>query len=376
MNRKKLGFGLMRLPLLDPADTAKIDCKTLCEMVDKYMSAGFNYFDTAYPYHNNGNSELAFCECVAKRYPRDSYTITDKLTPFFVNRREDLEGYFSGQLERCGVDYLDYYLLHAVDREILEKAERIGAFEFMKKKKEEGKIRHIGFSFHDSAQVLNEILTNHPEMEYVQLQINYADWENFEVQSRACYETAVRHKKNILVMEPVKGGLLANIPREAELLFKEAEPEMSVASWAVRFASSLDNVVMVLSGMSNIEQVEDNLSYMRDFKPLTDEEKQLVMNVADIIKSKESIACTGCRYCVDDCPQKIGIPDYFRLMNEISKFGEGQIESAKQHYAYCTGSAGMGKASSCIKCGRCEKHCPQHLSIRKYLEDTVKVFEA
>ena len=376
MNTKKLGFGLMRLPLNDPADAAKVDYDTLCKMADRYMEAGFNYFDTANPYHGGGNSETAFRECIAKRYPRDSYTITNKLTFFIVQKAEELEPFFAGQLERCGVDYFDYYLLHSMNKDYLELAEKIGAFDFVQKKKAEGKIKHIGFSFHDTADVLEDFLTRHPEMEYVQLQLNYADWENVEVQSRKNYETAVRHGKQILVMEPVKGGLLSNVPPEAEKLLKDAELDMSVASWAIRYVASLPNVAMVLSGMSSMEQMEDNLSYMADFKPLTDSEKQLVEKVAEIIVSRESIACTGCRYCVDGCPQKIGIPDYFKLMNDISKFGERQIPMSKSYYSHYTGTLGMGKASACVKCGQCESKCPQHLPIIKYLEDTAEVLES
>lgn len=375
MNTKKLGFGLMRLPLTDSADATKVDYDTLCKMADRYMAAGFNYFDTAVPYHGGGNSEIAFRECVAKRYPRDSYTLTDKLSFFIIQRAEEMEGFFQSQLERCGVEYFDYYLLHSMNKDYLKLAEEIGAFEFVAQKKAEGKIRHIGFSFHDKADVLDEFLTRHPEMEYVQLQLNYADWENFDVQSRRCYEVAVKHHKPVLVMEPIKGGLLANVPAEAERLLKEAEPNLSVASWAVRYVASLENVVMVLSGMSNMEQMEDNLSYMTDFKPLTKQEIQLVEKVAQIILSRENIACTGCRYCVDGCPQKIGIPDYFKLMNDISKFGEQQIPAAKNYYNHFTGNLGMGKASSCIKCGQCEQHCPQHLTIMKYLEETAGILE-
>lgn len=375
MNAKRLGFGLMRLPLIDPTDATKVDYDELCKMADRYMEAGFNYFDTAFPYHGGGNSEIAFRECVAKRFPRDAYTITDKLSFFVVQKAEDMEGFFAGQLERCGVEYFDYYLLHSMNKAYLELAERIGAFEFVARKKEEGKIRHIGFSFHDSADVLDEFLTRHPEMEYVQLQLNYVDWDNFEVQSRKCYETAVKHGKQVFVMEPVKGGLLANVPEEAERLLKEVEPDMSVASWAIRYVASLENVAMVLSGMTHVEQMEDNLSYMADFKPLTDSEVKLVEQVAEIIVSKESIACTGCRYCVDGCPQKIGIPDFFKLMNDISKFGERQVQLSKNYYNHYTGTLGMGKASSCEKCGQCEEHCPQHLSITKYLEDVAAALE-
>ncbi len=376
MNTKKLGFGLMRLPLNDPADVTKVDYDTLCKMADRYMEAGFNYFDTANPYHGGGNSEIAFRECIAKRYPRDSYTITNKLSFFIVQKAEELEPFFAGQLERCGVDYFDYYLLHSMNKDYLELAEKIGAFDFVQKKKAEGKIKHIGFSFHDTADVLEDFLTRHPEMEYVQLQLNYADWENVEVQSRKNYETAVRHGKQILVMEPVKGGLLSNVPPEAEKLLKDAEPDMSVASWAIRYVASLPNVAMVLSGMSSMEQMEDNLSYMSGFKPLTESEKQMVEKVAEIIVSRENIACTGCRYCVDGCPKKIGIPDFFKLMNDISKFGDRQIQMSKNYYNHYTGTLGMGKASACVKCGQCESKCPQHLPIIKYLEDTAEMLES
>lgn len=375
MNPKKLGFGLMRLPLLDANDSTKIDYDTVCKMADRYMEAGFNYFDTAYPYHGGGNSEIAFRECVAKRFPRESYTLTDKLTFSFVKEADQLESFFAGQLERCGVEYFDYYLLHAMNKNYLEQAERIGAFEFVQQKKAEGKIKHVGFSFHDSAEVLEDFLTRHPEMEYVQLQLNYADWENNDVQSRACYETAVRHGKPVLVMEPVKGGLLVNIPEEAQALLKEAEPQLSIASWAVRFAASLPNVAMVLSGMSNLEQMEDNLSYMKDFKPLSDSEKQLIDKVAEIILSKEKIPCTSCRYCVDGCPMQIAIPDYFKLMNDISKFGDSYLPRAKQSYQRSTGTLGKGKASACLHCGQCEAQCPQHLPITKFLEDVAETLE-
>ena len=375
MNEKKLGFGLMRLPLLDPADASKIDYETLRKMVDQYIGEGFNYFDTAFPYHSSGNSEIAFRECVAKRYPRDAYTITDKLSFFVVQKAEEMEDFFAGQLERCGVEYFDYYLLHSMNKEYLELAEKIGAFNFVRKKQAERKIRHIGFSFHDKADVLDEILTRHPEMEYVQLQLNYADWESNDVQSRLCYETAVRHGKQVIVMEPVKGGLLVNIPEEAKTLLKESAPEASLASWAIRFAASLPNVAMVLSGMSNMEQMENNLSFMNNFLPLTEEERQIIQQVTEIILSKETIACTGCRYCVDGCPQKIAIPDYFKLMNDINKFGEPQVEKAKMYYSHYTGNMGLGKASACIQCGQCEGHCPQHLPIIKYLENVAATLE-
>lgn len=376
MDKKKLGFGLMRLPVKTNAEgVSSVDYERVCQMADVFLEKGYTYFDTAAPYHN-GESEIALRECVVKRHPREAFTVTDKLSLFMIKKKEDIPGFFEAQLEHCGVEYFDYYLLHAVSKEIYQKAEEMQAFEFMVQKKEEGKLKHIGFSFHDSADLLDEILTKHPEMEYVQLQINYADWEDADVQSRKCYEVCVKHKKPVIVMEPVKGGLLANVPEDAEKLLKSAGPDMSVASWAIRFAASLDNVVMVLSGMSDEAQVADNLSYMGAFEPLTEEERDLVLKTAALIKEKEKIACTACRYCVDDCPKKIAIPDYFKLVNRISMYGESQMQRAKADYTYSIEKEGKGKASDCIKCRRCEGHCPQHLPITTYLEEVAGMFEA
>lgn len=372
MNPKKLGFGLMRLPLTDSADSTSIDHKAVCQMADSFLEAGFTYFDTAAPYHNS-HSETAFRECVAKRYPRNAYTITNKLSLFMVQKAEELENFFAGQLERCGVDYFDYYLLHAMNKDYLDLAEKIGAFDFAAQKKAEGKIKHVGFSFHSSAEVLDEILTKHPEMEYVQLQLNYIDWEDEEVQSRKCYEVCVKHDKPVIVMEPVKGGLLVNIPKEADALLKEADADMSAASFAIRFAASLDHVVMVLSGMSNEEQMRDNISFMKDFKPLTESENQLVLKAAGIIRSRQRIACTACRYCVDGCPKNIAIPDYFKLMNKISQYGETHLPDAKK--AYAQKIRDFGRATDCIHCLQCEKRCPQNLPITKYLEETAITLE-
>ena len=368
---KKLGFGLMRLPVFD-GNSKAIDIETVKKMADRFMENGFTYFDTAAPYHN-GMSENAFKEAVAERYPRDSYTITDKLSLFMINSAEEIPSFFERQLTNLGVDYLDYYLLHSLNRNTFEKAEKFGAFEFAFRKKNEGKIKHVGFSFHDSPEVLDKILTAHPEVEFVQLQINYLDWEDKNIQSRRCYETAVKHGKKILVMEPVKGGALANIPKAAVDLLKSVRPDISVASWAIRFAASLENVYMVLSGMSNIAQVDDNLSFMKDFSPLSDKEKETVMQAADIIRNSIAVPCTSCRYCVDGCPQKIAIPDYFGVYNEFKRFEGSRLWNAKNDYKNI--SKNNGKASDCIKCGLCEKRCPQNISIRKYLEEIAHTFE-
>ncbi len=371
---KKLAFGLMRLPLLDPKDTTSIDHEAVKKMVDRFLDAGFTHFDTAAPYHGKA-SEIALRECVVKRYPRETYTVTNKLSMFSMEKAEEVAPFFDEQLERTGLEYFDFYWLHCLGKDMVKKAEDLGAFDFVLQKKAEGRIKHVGFSFHDTADVLDDILTRHPEMEYVQLQLNYIDWDSDDVQSRKCYEVCVKHGKPVMVMEPVKGGLLANVVDDAAALMKEAAPEMSIASWAIRFAASLDSVVYVLSGMSNLEQVEDNVSYMQDFRPLSQAEQDTIKKAVEAIRSKASISCTACRYCVEGCPQQIAIPDYFRLMNNVYQYGEPMLNRAKGRYTQFTEKDGKGKASACVKCGQCEGHCPQHLPITQYLEDVAKTFE-
>ena len=365
---KKLGFGFMRLPLLDGEDQTNVDMEQLCGMVDSFLEQGFIYFDTAYMYHS-GKSEVALREALVKRYPRDSFLVADKLPTMFLKEKEDMERIFDEQRERCGVEYFDYYLLHCLNKEHYEVAKRLGAFEFAVQKKAEGKAHRIGFSYHDNAELLDKILTEHPEMEFVQLQINYLDWEDANVQSRKCYEVARKHGKDIIVMEPVKGGTLANVPKKAEKLLKELEPEMSVPSWAIRFAAGLEGVICVLSGMSNKAQLADNTSYMSDFKPFGEVQTSAVFKVADIINSSVAIPCTSCRYCVDGCPMNIPIPDYFGLFN--AQMNEEDNQSAE----YNKLSEKHGKASDCIECGQCESQCPQHIEIIKRLKDVAKTFE-
>lgn len=369
---KKLGFGLMRLPLLDPEDHKSVDIEKVKKMADEFLANGFTYFDTAYPYHG-GHSEIAFREAVAKRYPRSAYTITDKLSMFMIRKEEEIPGFFEGQLERLGVDYVDYYWLHGLNKQTYQQAEEMHAFEFIQKKKEEGKIRHIGLSFHDSAAVLEEILTAHPEMEYVQIQLNYLDWDDPAIESRLCYETAARHGKPVIVMEPIKGGSLIQIPEKAKEIFYQAQPHLSLASWAVRFAASPANVMMVLSGMSNEEQIQDNISYMKEFQTLTEKEQKAVKDAADVIRSAAGIPCTACRYCVDTCPKKIAIPDCFAIYNNLKRGGRLAGLTSGMYYENLTRT--HGKASECLKCGKCEKLCPQHLTIRRYLEDVAKTLE-
>lgn len=367
----KLGFGLMRLPTVG-GESAKIDMDAFCAMVDDFLAAGGTYFDTAYPYHS-GMSEIAFREAVVKRYPRDAYTVTDKMPVWLISDREKLPVYFQEQLEKCGVEYFDYYWLHALDAERYNEIQALDMFGFLKEMKAAGKIRHIGFSFHDTAEVLDRILTDHPEAEFVQLQLNYLDWEDSNVQSRACHAVAVRHGRQVIVMEPVKGGALANLTDEAAAPLEALHADGSLASYAIRFAASLENVVMVLSGMSNPAQMDDNLSYMRDFKPLTDAELTAVWQAAEAVRKATTIGCTACRYCVDGCPAGIEIPRLFRLYNELKRFNSYRLQGMRAQYARITGE--HAPASACVGCGQCENACPQHLPVRQWLAKIAEELE-
>lgn len=367
---KKLGFGLMRLPTVAPDKWGEIDVEKSREMIDAYMKEGFNYFDTAYVYHA-GNSEKVFGELVAKRYPRESYILTDKMPVFRIKDKSEYETIFKEQLERCQVEYFDYYFLHSIGKSVYEQIEKDNGFEFIANKKAEGKIRHIGFSFHDDAETLDRILTDHPETELVQLQINYIDWDDNSIQSRKCYEVCLKHGVDVAIMEPLKGGALVDIPEKAKKVLREQNEELSIASWGIRFAASLDRVIIVLSGMSNIQQLCDNMSYMKDFKPLTKEETDAVFKAADIIKNTVAIPCTACRYCVEDCPQKIAIPEYFAIYNNQKQFG--LVPGLRTTFRNIV--KGGGKPSDCIACGQCESHCPQHLQIIENLKLVAQTFE-
>ncbi len=369
---KKLAFGLMRLPLVDPNDNSVIDIEKTSEMVDEFMKRGFTYFDTAAPYHK-GMSEVAFKTCVADRYPRDSYTVTDKLSLFMIDKKEDVPSFFEKQFEKLGVDYIDYYLVHALSKDSYARAKDFGAFDFVRAKKAEGKLRHIGFSFHDSPEVLETILKEQPDMEFVQLQINYLDWMDEGVQAKKCYEIARKYNKDILIMEPVKGGALASLSEKNERVLLKYDPNMSVASWAVRFCASLDGVFAVLSGMSTLEQVKDNTGYMESFEPLTDGEMQMMTDLAEAIRNDIAIPCTTCRYCTDTCPKNIAIPDYFNLYNSYFRFGSVYNGTVAHRYAKLAENG--GKCSDCIACGLCEEHCPQHLPIRALLRDIAEKLE-
>lgn len=372
MNDRKLGFGLMRLPLTDANDAASIDIDATCAMVDEFIKAGFTYFDTAWMYCAF-NSENAAKKALVERYDRDRYTLATKLHADFFNTMEERDEIFNSQLEKTGVSYFDYYLLHDIGHGRYEKYTELDCFSWLVNKKESGLVRHIGFSFHDNAELLDKILTEHPEMEFVQLQINYLDWDNEGIQSRKCYETAVKHGKPVIVMEPVKGGTLADVPEKAEAAMKEYNSEMSVSSWAIRFAASLPEVRMVLSGMSNMEQMKDNISYMKDFRPLTDEEKDIIVKVTDIINRDIAIPCTGCSYCTEGCPMKIAIPKYFALYNVDLQEIPGKGWTPQQEY-YERLTKIFGKAGDCVGCGQCEQVCPQHLPVIKHLKTVAEHF--
>ena len=373
MSTKKLGFGLMRLPLTNPDEASSIDVEQVKDMVDAFIENGFTYFDTAWMYCGF-QSECAAKEALVDRYPRDSYTLADKLHAGYIKTREDRDKIFNEQLRKTGVEYFDYYLLHDIGVDHYKIYQELDCFTWLKEKKEQGLVRHIGFSFHDSAKMLDQVLTEHPEVEFVQLQLNYLDWDSEGVQSRKCYETAVKHGKPVIVMEPMKGGTLAKVPERAERMFKEYHPDMSVPSWAIRFAASNEHVMMVLSGMSNMEQLQDNMSYMADFQPLNEEEQEIIRKAVEIINSGIEIPCTGCSYCTEGCPQNIAIPKYFSLYNaDLQECEEKGWKPQGEYYDRLTKT--FGKASDCVECGQCESVCPQHLPVIRHLKEVAARFE-
>ena len=369
---KKLGFGLMRLPLLDANDTTSIDIEQMKEMVDLFLARGFTYFDTAWMYCGH-NSENATGEALVKRHPRDSFTLADKLHAGFIKTKEDRDRIWDEQRRKTGVEFFDYYLIHDVNVKHYEIYQSLDCFNWLREKKKQGLVKQIGFSFHDSAEMLEKVLSEQPDMDFVQLQINYLDWDSEGVQSRKCYEVARRHGLPVIVMEPVKGGTLANLPDPAANLLRSCHPDWSIPSWAIRFAASLDGVMMVLSGMSNMAQLTDNTDYMADFTPLDEKEQALITRVVGILNGSSAIPCTGCAYCVEGCPKKIAIPQYFSLYNnDLKEVADGWTP---QFAYYETLSESFGKASDCIACGQCESACPQHLPIIEHLKTVAGHFE-
>ncbi len=361
---RKLGFGIMRLPTLP---TGTIDTPLAREMIDSYLKAGFSYFDTAYKYHN-GEAEIFLRENLVERYPRDRFILADKLPTWLIDSKEKMRFLLSEQLEKCGVDCFDMLLFHNLGESRYQRIMRLGAFDLLRRFKEEGLAKHIGFSYHDAPEILDRILTEHPEIDFVQLQINYLDWDNPGIRSRGCYEVAVKHDKPVIVMEPVKGGTLANLSPEVGRHLAELNGG-SQASYAIRYAASLDHVAIVLSGMSTMEQLMDNIRSMSDFQPLSEEEYAAIEKTVSGMKDQRRIPCTGCRYCVEEskCPVGIPIPDILGVYNSYTQaLQEDALRTSTVLYHRVT--QGRGKPEKCIDCGQCERHCPQHLNIREHLQ--------
>ncbi|MEE0596364.1 MAG: aldo/keto reductase [Agathobacter sp.] len=371
--KKNFGFGCMRLPMVD----GEVDMEQFKQMVDLFLEEGFNYFDTAHGYLD-GKSELALREGLTSRYPRDRYLLVNKLTSMYFHKEEEIRPFFENQLKWCGVDYFDVYLMHAQNAAEFEKYKKCHAYETALQLKEEGRIRHFGISFHDKAVVLDQILTEYPQVEIVQIQFNYLDYEDPSVEARKVYEVCRKHNKPVLVMEPVKGGSLVKLPEDAQKIFDDLNAQegtqMSNASYAIRYAAGFDGMKVVLSGMSDLQQMKDNLSYMKEFQPLNAKEKDAVAKVVEVFHGLDMIPCTACHYCVDEnhCPKHIRIPDVFACLNSKKAFNDWNMDF---FYSSVLTANGSGKASECIGCGGCERVCPQHLEIRKLLGDVAATFE-
>ncbi len=369
----KFGFGCMRLPLLDPKVQSSFDYEKIEKLFDTFIDEGFSYFDTAYTYHGY-QAEKAINKALVQRHSRETYQLATKMPLRDFKDEEDLEKIFNEQLQNCGVDFFDYYLLHNMGHNVYEKCKKYDVFRFVTRKKAEGKIKNIGMSFHDSPELLEQILEAYSSsLDFLQLQINYMDWEQPNIESKKCLEIANKYNKPIAVMEPCKGGTLANVPENVAKMMKEYNPAASPASWALRYAADQKGVFMVLSGMNSMEQLLDNTSTFKKLMPLTREENSILEEAVTMINEQTAIACTACEYCTHDCPKKIAIPQYFSLYNNIMRT-TGSFSSQMVYYNNIA-LAGHGRASECIQCGKCEKACPQHLTIIQYLKDVAGKFE-
>ena len=370
----KLGMGMMRLPILDENDFKSIDWNQVYEMVDAYIEAGFNHFDTAFVYHE-GIGEMAFKKSVVERYPREAYKIATKLPLFVINEESQLEPIFAQQLENCGVEYFDYFMLHNVSAFTENAWANVDVFSFVQKKKEEGFIKHIGLSTHGNSEFLESLLVEHPEIEFVLLQINYLDWEDESIESRKCLEVASKYNKSVMIMEPFKGGFLADVPEDAEKLLKEYAPDKSIVSWAMRFVANLDNVCVVLTGASSLEQLKTNILEFKNADPLNEDELKLLKKVSEIINSNITVDCTKCRYCVDECPEEIDIAKLFDLYNKHKLLKKDDWTQHGNAYLNYSRLEGVGIASDCVECESCIKECPQQINIPEVLKDVAKTFE-
>ncbi len=370
---KKMGFGCMRLPLEDENNSKSINIDEVKEMVDVFMENGYNYFDTGYQYHD-GDSEKAIKEAIVERYPRDSFLIADKMPIYTIKKQDQPEKIFNEQLERLGVDYIDYYLMHNVSGFSEAGYIDVDSFGFVKKQIEEGRIKHFGMSTHANAEYIENILEKHPEIEFIQLQINYLDWESEQIESRKCYEVARKHNLPIIVMEPLKGGFLADLKEDELKLLKEVNND-SPTKWALRFVANLEGVMLVLSGVSSLKQMKENIEVFENLEPLSEEELETLKKVADLINSKNVIECTKCNYCVEYCPQNINIPKLFDLYNSELIEGKKDFSAFGNAYVNYTKLDGVGWASDCIECNACVEKCPQHLNIPEYMKDVAKLFE-
>ena len=360
--KKNFGFGCMRLPMKN----GDVDYEQTSKMVDAFIEAGFNYFDTAHGYID-GKSEIAVRKCLTSRYPRESYVLANKLSPNFFDSEDEIIPLFEEQLKICGVEYFDFYLMHTQNKDLFAKYKRCRAYETAIQLRKAGRIKHLAISFHDTADVLDDILTTYPEVEAVQIQFNYYDYEHDKVQARLCYEVCRKHGKPIIVMEPVRGGALADLPEEAAHVLAELNGG-SAASYAIRYAAGFDGIFMVLSGMGSMEMMNDNVSYMKDFQPLSKAELEAVAKVTHILKNQELIPCTACRYCTEVCPQSIAIPEIFGFINDKRRM-------KNRSYSRIVEKSGARPASECISCGACEASCPQHIEIRELLAYAAKTFE-